>query len=51
MYQSSPFNDKKILFQEIKNIFHFSCTCTHVRVFVYGFYAHEISLSKDLFDQ
>ena len=43
---------KKMLFQEIKNIFLcFSCTCTRARVFVYGSYAHEISLSKDLFDQ
>ena len=43
---------KKIFFKEIKNIILcFSCTCISARVFVYGSYAHEISLSKDLFDQ
>ena len=42
----------KNAFPEIKNIFlQFSCTCTHVRVFVYGSYVHEISLSKDSLDQ
>ena len=53
MYPSSRFNDKKkMLFQEIRNIFLcFSCTCTHARMFVYGCYAPEISLSKDWLDQ
>ena len=47
MYPSSPF-----AFQEIKDIFLcFSCTCTHARMFVYGCYAPEISLSKDWLDQ
>ena len=49
MYQSSRFKDKKEkLFQKIKNIFYFNCTCTHGRICVYGLYAPKPEYNVDL---
>ena len=47
MYPSSRFNEENKKYFSIC----FSCTCTHARMFVYGCYAPEISLSKDWLDQ